>query len=86
MLVRIAGKAHLLRTSQNQSAAEILKKGMDLKNQLVVDGDPEKTFNNIKKRALEIIDVWENGEQLRGRDSFGLDKRFDELLGILKRR
>jgi hypothetical protein len=86
ILVRIAGKAHLLRTSQTQSAAEILKKGMDLKNQLEVDGDPEKTFNNIKKRALEIIDAWENGEQLQGRDSFELNKRFDELLGILKRR
>jgi hypothetical protein len=86
IMVRIAGKSHLLKTSQNQSAAEILKKGIDLRNQLVVDGDQEKTYNNIKKRALEIIDIWEDGEQLRGKDFYELDKRFDELLEILKRR
>lgn len=86
IMVRIAGKSHLLKTSQNQPAAEILKKGIDLRNQLIIDGDPEKTYNNIKKRVFEIIDMWESGELLRGKDFYELDKRFDELLGILKRR
>lgn len=86
IMVRIAGKSHLLKTSQKQSAAEILKKGIDLRSQLIVDGDPEKTYNNIRKRAFEIIDIWESGEQLRGKDFYDLDRRFDELLGILKRR
>jgi hypothetical protein len=86
VLVRISGKSHLLTTTQNQSAAEILKKGIDLRNQLVVEGDSDKTYNNIKKRALEIIDIWESQEQIPGKEFYQLERRFDELLGILKRR
>jgi hypothetical protein len=86
IMVRIAGKSHLLKTPQNQSAAEVLKMGIDLRNKLIVDGDPEKTYNNIKKRAFEIIDIWENGEQPRGKEFFQLERRFDELLDILRRR
>jgi hypothetical protein len=86
IMVRIAGKSHLLKTSPNQSAAEVLKMGIDLRNRLIVDGDPEKTYNNIKKRAFEIIDIWENGEQPRGKEFYQLEKRFDELLDILRRR
>ncbi|HEX2957419.1 MAG TPA: DUF349 domain-containing protein [Chitinispirillaceae bacterium] len=86
IMVRIAGKSHLLKTSQNHSAAEVLKMGIDLRNQLIVDGDPEKTYNNIKKRAFEIIDIWESGEQLRGKEFYQLERRFDELLDILRRR
>jgi hypothetical protein len=51
-----------------------------------VDADPEQTYANIKKRALEIIDAWEGAERMRGRDFYELEKRFDELIGILKRR
>jgi hypothetical protein len=86
IMVRIAGKSHLLKTSQNQSAAEVLKMGIDLRNKLIVDGDPEKTYNNIKKRAFEIIDIWEKGEQPRGKEFYQLERRFDELLDILRRR
>jgi hypothetical protein len=86
LMVRIAGKSHLLKTSQNQSAAEVLKKGIDLRNQLIVDSDPEKTYNNIKKRAFEIIDIWEKGEQPRSKEFYQLERRFDELLDILRRR
>ncbi len=86
IIVRIAGKSHLLKTSQTQSAAEVLKKGIDLRNQLIIDGDPEKTYNNIKKRAFEIIDIWESGEQPRGKEFYQLERRFDELLDILRRR
>jgi hypothetical protein len=64
----------------------VLKKGIDLRNLLVVDADPEQTYANIKKRALEIIDAWEGAERMRGRDFYELEKRFDELIGILKRR
>jgi hypothetical protein len=86
IMVRIAGKSHLLKTSPNQSAAEVLKMGIDLRNRLIVDGDPEKTYNNIKKRAFEIIDIWEKGEQPRGKEFYQLERRFDELLDILRRR
>jgi hypothetical protein len=86
ILVRLAGKSNRLKTSPHQSAAEVLKKGIDLRNLLVVDADPEQTYANIKKRALEIIDAWEGAERMRGRDFYELEKRFDELIGILKRR
>lgn len=86
IMVFIAGKSPLQKTAQNQSAAEILKKGIDLRNQFVVEGDSEKTYNNIKKRALDIIDIWEKGEQPSGREFYELERRFDELLDILKRR
>jgi hypothetical protein len=84
LLVRIAGKSNLLKTSQTQSAAEMLKKGIELQERLVVEGDPQKTYNNIKKRAFEIIDIWENGGMSNSKASYELDRRFDELLGILK--
>jgi hypothetical protein len=50
----------------------------------VVDGDPQKTYNNIKKRAFEIIDIWESWEELNSNVFYQLDRRFDELLRILK--
>ncbi|NLD99461.1 MAG: DUF349 domain-containing protein, partial [Fibrobacter sp.] len=86
ILVRIAGKGRLIKTAQNQNAAEVLKKGIELSNQLVVDGDPEKTYNNIRKRVLEIIDIWESGDQFKGKDFYELDKRFGRMLDILKQR
>jgi len=86
IMVRIAGKSDFLKTSQKQSAAEVLKKSIDLRNRLVIDDDQEKTYNNIKKRALEIIDIWEKGEQPRTKEFYQLERRFDELLDILKRR
>jgi hypothetical protein len=84
LLVRIAGKSNMLKTSQTQSTAEILKKGIELRDRLVVDGDPQKTYNNIKKRAFEIIDIWESWEELNSNVFYQLDRRFDELLRILK--
>jgi hypothetical protein len=84
LLVRIAGKNDMLKTSQTQSAAEILKKGIELRERLVVDGDPEKTYNNIKMRAFEIIDIWESEEILKSKAVYQLEKRFDDLLSILK--
>jgi hypothetical protein len=85
ILVRIAGKGHMLKTDETQSAAEILKKGMELRDKYEVTNDPQKTYENIRKRAQQIIDIWDSGEQGNNRENYQLNRQFDSLLRILDR-
>ena len=86
LLVRISGKSHLLKNLDTESSGEILKKGIDLKNELDVEGDPKKTAENIRNRAFDIIDKLNKDTSHAGKEQYRLFRKFDELINILQLR
>lgn len=86
LLIRIAGKTHLLKNTEVESSAEILKKGIALRNEIDVEGDPKKTADNIYWQVSDIVDMWNRGTPSSGKEYHRLSKRFNELLDILRER
>jgi hypothetical protein len=86
LLVRIAGKGHLLKGAETASNAEILKKGISLRDEVVVDGDPIKTDENIDKKVTAIVKEWKKEPAIEGKEYFKLAKRYNEIIDILRYR
>lgn len=86
LLVRLAGKRQSVNSYGNESAAEILKRGIDLRNKLVVEGDQRKTSDNINRYLDEIIKKWEKYPDIRNNESFQVERKFQDLLRLIRSR
>jgi hypothetical protein len=86
ILALIAGKSNSIKKFETESTAEVLKKGISLKNELQVEGDPKKTAEKIRAKATAIIDKWDSGPAGTGKEYALLERKFNELIGILRAR
>jgi hypothetical protein len=86
ILVRIAGKGELLKSTDTASNAEILKRGISLKDEIDVEGDSILTDENIDKKVIGIVKEWKKAPTIEGREHYRLERRFNEILDILRNR
>lgn len=82
-LVHVAGKGGSLPEEISSGAGDTLKIGMELRSELEISGDPEKTRKNIYTKKEALYKEWSDLGRVPGKYSDKLWKKFTTMLRII---